>query len=249
MYRDTETFSSCNSVVGPFATFPVPLEGDDVSDIVGPVPRSAPDERAHGHHGPPRAHPRAGPAHATAHAEAAQGQRGLHVAPGRPAARRVRGRRSLRVHQGLRPALRHAGGRRRPRGARGGRATVPRGLRPDPHRRRGRRRRGGQPEPQPAGLARRVVRPVHRGPAAPAPRGRAHRPGPGHLPRREHPRRHLGGAHLDLPVRGRAGDDRPPAGRGAQAPGRAPRAAGRAAGRPPTASPTSSRRCCGSRAR
>lgn len=34
VYRDTETFSSCNSVVGPFATFPVPLEGDDVSDVV-----------------------------------------------------------------------------------------------------------------------------------------------------------------------------------------------------------------------
>lgn len=34
IYRDNETFSSCNSVVGPFAMFPVPLEGDDVSDIV-----------------------------------------------------------------------------------------------------------------------------------------------------------------------------------------------------------------------
>src|SRR3954454_5090436 len=34
VYRDPETFSSCNSVVGPFATFPVPLEGDDVSEIV-----------------------------------------------------------------------------------------------------------------------------------------------------------------------------------------------------------------------
>ncbi len=34
VYRDAETFSSCNSVVGPFATFPVPLEGDDVSEIV-----------------------------------------------------------------------------------------------------------------------------------------------------------------------------------------------------------------------
>ena len=30
VYLDPETFSSCNSVVGPFATFPVPLEGDDV---------------------------------------------------------------------------------------------------------------------------------------------------------------------------------------------------------------------------
>ncbi|HZM29522.1 MAG TPA: cytochrome P450 [Acidimicrobiales bacterium] len=34
VYRDTTTFSSCNSVVGPFAPFPVPLEGDDVSDLV-----------------------------------------------------------------------------------------------------------------------------------------------------------------------------------------------------------------------
>jgi cytochrome P450 len=28
VYRDTDSFSSCNSVVGPFAPFPVPLEGD-----------------------------------------------------------------------------------------------------------------------------------------------------------------------------------------------------------------------------
>ncbi len=34
VYRDTDSFSSCNSVVGPFAPFPVPLEGDDVSDII-----------------------------------------------------------------------------------------------------------------------------------------------------------------------------------------------------------------------
>jgi cytochrome P450 len=34
IYVDNETFSSCNSVVGPFATFPVPLEGDDVGDII-----------------------------------------------------------------------------------------------------------------------------------------------------------------------------------------------------------------------
>jgi len=34
VYRDVETFSSCNSVIGPFATFPVPLEGDDVGDII-----------------------------------------------------------------------------------------------------------------------------------------------------------------------------------------------------------------------
>ncbi|MGD0391104.1 MAG: cytochrome P450 [Acidimicrobiales bacterium] len=34
VYRNIETFSSCNSVVGPFATFPVPLDGDDVNDVV-----------------------------------------------------------------------------------------------------------------------------------------------------------------------------------------------------------------------
>jgi cytochrome P450 len=34
VYRDTDSFSSCNSVVGPFATFPVPLVGDDVSDVI-----------------------------------------------------------------------------------------------------------------------------------------------------------------------------------------------------------------------
>jgi cytochrome P450 len=34
IYRDIDTFSSCNSVVGPFAGFPVPLDGDDVSHII-----------------------------------------------------------------------------------------------------------------------------------------------------------------------------------------------------------------------
>jgi len=34
VYRDPDTYSSCNSVIGPFARFPVPLEGDDVSEII-----------------------------------------------------------------------------------------------------------------------------------------------------------------------------------------------------------------------
>lgn len=34
VYTDTNTFSSCNSVTGPFPGFPVPLEGDDVSDLI-----------------------------------------------------------------------------------------------------------------------------------------------------------------------------------------------------------------------
>jgi cytochrome P450 len=34
VYTDTATFSSCNSVTGPFPGFPVPLEGDDVSELI-----------------------------------------------------------------------------------------------------------------------------------------------------------------------------------------------------------------------
>ena len=34
VYHDTETFSNCNSVAGPFTKWPVPLEGDDISDII-----------------------------------------------------------------------------------------------------------------------------------------------------------------------------------------------------------------------
>jgi cytochrome P450 len=34
VYNDTERFSSCNSVTGPFPGFPVPLEGDDVSALI-----------------------------------------------------------------------------------------------------------------------------------------------------------------------------------------------------------------------
>jgi cytochrome P450 len=34
VYLDGDTFSSCNSVIGPFLQFPVPLEGDDVSGII-----------------------------------------------------------------------------------------------------------------------------------------------------------------------------------------------------------------------
>ena len=34
IYNDVATFSSANSVTGPFPGFPVPLEGDDVSDLI-----------------------------------------------------------------------------------------------------------------------------------------------------------------------------------------------------------------------
>lgn len=34
VYRDVERFSSCTAVTGPFPGFPVPLEGDDISDLI-----------------------------------------------------------------------------------------------------------------------------------------------------------------------------------------------------------------------
>jgi len=34
VYTDPDTFSSCNSVTGPFPGFPVPLAGDDVSELI-----------------------------------------------------------------------------------------------------------------------------------------------------------------------------------------------------------------------
>jgi len=34
VYLNPEDFSSCNAVVGPFATFPVALEGDDIDPII-----------------------------------------------------------------------------------------------------------------------------------------------------------------------------------------------------------------------
>jgi cytochrome P450 len=34
VYQDTKTFSNANVVAGPFANWPVPLEGDDISEII-----------------------------------------------------------------------------------------------------------------------------------------------------------------------------------------------------------------------
>ncbi len=34
VYHDKTTFSSCISAIGPFAKFPVPLEGDDITEII-----------------------------------------------------------------------------------------------------------------------------------------------------------------------------------------------------------------------
>ena len=34
VYHDTATFSNCNAVAGPFAKWPVPLEGDEIGEII-----------------------------------------------------------------------------------------------------------------------------------------------------------------------------------------------------------------------
>ena len=34
VFGDAETFSSCNSVTGPFPGFPAPLQGGDVSALI-----------------------------------------------------------------------------------------------------------------------------------------------------------------------------------------------------------------------
>ena len=212
VYRDTDTFSSCNSVIGPFAAFPVPLEGDDVTEIVAQHRDQVPMHEHMVTMDPPGPHPRAGPADAADHPEAPQGQRGVHVAARRPAARRpssptAAASSSAAYSQPFAmlavadllgvPEEDH----QRFRDGFGLTGTVGEVG----------RRRAGHPGREPAGLARRLVRGLHRGPAARAPQGRPDRSGPRHLPGRQHPGGDLGGAHGDVPVRRRPGDHRPPA--------------------------------------
>ena len=165
VYRDIDTFSSCNSVVGPFAVFPVPLEGDDVSDIID----------GHRHQLPMHEHlvTMDPPEHTRERAllmrlitpkrlkqneafmwRLADQQLDEFVADGQ-----------LRVHQRVLAAVRDARGRRPARRARVRPRAVPGGLRlarqgAGHARRRGRRQAGAQR----ARLARRVVRRLRRGP-------------------------------------------------------------------------------------
>jgi cytochrome P450 len=124
IYRDTDTFSSCNSVIGPFATFPVPLEGDDVGEIIDGYRDQLPMNEHMVTMDPPM-HTR---------------ERALLMRLITP--KRLKDNeafmwrladqqldefigRPLRVHQRLRAALRHARRGRPPRGARGRPPAVP----------------------------------------------------------------------------------------------------------------------------
>ena len=80
MYHDTATFSSCNSVTGPFPGFPVPLEGDDVSELIERHRDELPMSDQLPTFDPPKHTDHRVAADAPAHAEAPAGERGVHVA-------------------------------------------------------------------------------------------------------------------------------------------------------------------------
>ena len=80
IYRDIETFSSCNSVMGPFATFPVPLEGDDVGEIIERYRDQLPMNEHMVTMDPPMHTQERALLMRLDHPEAAQGERGVHVA-------------------------------------------------------------------------------------------------------------------------------------------------------------------------
>ena len=129
IYRDIETFSSCNSVIGPFATFPVPLEGDDISGIIDALPRPAPDARAHGHDGPPdHTRERALIMRLLTPKRLKENEAFMWRLADRQIDEFVSAGRCEFITR-LRPALRHADRGRRARGARSRSRAVPPGLR------------------------------------------------------------------------------------------------------------------------
>ena len=248
VYNDAETFSSCISVTGPFPGFPVPLEGDDVTDLIVkhrdeiPFSDQLPtlDPPTHTNH---RAllmrliTPKRLKENEDAMWQLADDILDDFLAPGRG-----------RVHQGLRGPV-HAARHRRPaRRARGGPPRAARAARPRHARRRSGQRRQDADQDA-AGVPLRGVRDLRRGPPARAPRRRADRAGDGDVPGRHDARgrRRRAGGHQRL--LGRAGDDGAAAehrAEGDRRPARHP-----AAGCATTAAccRTSSRSACASRAR
>ena len=251
VYTNTATFSSCNSVTGPFPGFPVALEGDDVSALIEAAPRAAALQRPDPHHGPARAQGAPWAVDAPDHAEAPARERGLHVAARRPPDRRVRGAGGVRVHRGLRRpvhALRH---RRPPRGPRRGPRVVqggaPRGWAAPPT---GPRQYGILlVEPLTAGVPLRPLRRVRGGAAPRAARRRPDRSGHGQLPGRLASRGDRGGPRGRQRLLGRPGDHGPAPRDGTADHRRTARHPGRACERTGRASPTSSRSASVTRAR
>ncbi len=229
IYLNPDTFSSCNSVIGPFATFPVPLEGDDVGDIIDTYRDRLPMFEHMVTMDPP-----------------------MHTQE-RALIMRLLTPKRLKENEAFMWRL---ADRQMDEFVADGRCefikayTQPFAMLavadvlgvPESDHDRFREGFGFSSSPGKLGsgstgmssnaleLARRLVHHLHRGPAPGAAGGRLDRPGSGHLPRRVDPRCDLGRADRDLPLRGGAGDDGTPARRRPQVPLRVPRASGRVAG-------------------
>ena len=138
--------------------------------------------------------------------------------------------RRVRVHRRILQAVRHLGDRRPARCPGGGPQGVPHRPGRRPSRRAGGRARSRVGRHQPAGVARRQVLLLHRGPPQRSARRRADLAGDGEVPGRIHARGHRGGPLGHFPFRRRTGDHRQAAQRraaGARRPARYPTAAAR----------------------
>ena len=164
VYKDTENYSSCVAVMGPFTPMPFTPEGDDICAQLEEHRTEIPMYEHMVTMDPPHHTDARSLLSPAADAQAAQGERGLHVAAGRPPHRRVHRRRQVRVPRRVRQAVLAAGRRRPARRARGGPRGVPRGVRRPAAGNEHRRPRPRGDRGQPAGVGRREVQPLHRGP-------------------------------------------------------------------------------------
>ena len=207
VYKNPEIFSTIVALGRTFPPLPFTPEGDDINAQIDAHRSQLPDERAHGHHGP--AGPHQGPLAAEPAADPERlkeneefmwrladrqldeflGDGTASSSPNTPSPSPFGDRRPAR--RARRKTTRSSARcwRRSPRRAR-------RCARP--------RVRGHQP----AGVARRQVLHLHRGPPPRAPRRRADRAGDREVPGRLHAGGHRGGPLGDLPVRRRPGDHR-----------------------------------------
>ena len=128
------------------------------------APHRDSDVRTHGHDGSAEAHRCPVTAFSVAHTETTEGERGLHVAARRPSHRRVHRRWQMRVSRCLRETVLPDRRRRSARRPGGGPRRVPRSVRGDPTGHQHRSARPRADRNQPAGVGRREVRPLHRGP-------------------------------------------------------------------------------------
>ena len=95
VYKDTESYSSCVAVAGPFTPIPFVPEGDDICAQLEEHRAEIPMYEHMVTMDPPYHTDARSLAEPAVDAEAAEGERGLHVAAGRPPHRRVHRRRQV----------------------------------------------------------------------------------------------------------------------------------------------------------